>query len=306
MDLKLLIEETMKKEGIDLIGFAGKDRFEGVDAQHNPFSIFPEGKTVIMLGKRICRGALRGVEEGTNFGDYALFGKNWLEDDILSLACYNLVRALEDEGWEAVPLFPNPAELGPQGVSVAEGRPAPNVYPDFDYAAVACGVAEIGFSGVVLSPKFGSRQRFHMIITDAEIEATPLLTESVCDRCGKCADVCPMGAIDKNNTTVVEICGKKMEVATINYDICKVCKNGACANRFTPAGKPDRIAALCNRTCLCHLEEKNVLGNKFENAFRQREAWVVDAQGHYATRDTESANVLGGQFSKDGDRGNRK
>ena len=64
MDLKLLIEETMKKEGIDLIGFAGKDRFEGVDAQHNPFSIFPEGKTVIMLGKRICRGALRGVEEG--------------------------------------------------------------------------------------------------------------------------------------------------------------------------------------------------------------------------------------------------
>lgn len=98
MDLKILIEEAMKKEGIDLIGFAGKDRFEGVDAQHNPFSIFPEGKTVIMLGKRICRGALRGVEEGTNFGDYALFGKNWLEDDILSLACYNLVRALEDEG----------------------------------------------------------------------------------------------------------------------------------------------------------------------------------------------------------------
>jgi hypothetical protein len=54
------------------------------------------------------------------------------------------------------------------------------------------------------------------------------------------------------------------------------------------------------------LEGKDVLGNKFENAFRQREAWVVDAAGHYATRDTESANVLGGQFSKDGDRGNRK
>ncbi|MBQ8717010.1 MAG: 4Fe-4S binding protein, partial [Clostridia bacterium] len=195
MDLKLLIEQAMKKEGIDLIGFAGKDRFEGVDAQHNPFSIFPEGKTVIMLGKRICRGALRGVEEGTNFGDYALFGKNWLEDDFLSLACYNLVRVLEDEGWEAVPLFPNPAELGPQGVSVAEGRPAPNVYPDFDYAAVACGIAEIGFSGVLLTPKFGSRQRFQMILTDAEIEASPLLEQSVCDRCGKCADVCPMGAI---------------------------------------------------------------------------------------------------------------
>ena len=68
----------------------------------------------------------------------------------------------------------------------------------------------------------------------------------------------------------------------------------------------ETIAALCNRTCLCHLEEKDALGNKFENAFRQREAWVVDAKGHIASRDTESANVLGGQFSKDGDRGNRK
>jgi hypothetical protein len=73
-----------------LIGFAGKERFEGVDPQHNPFSIFPEANTVIMLGKRICRGALRGVEEGTNFADYRLFGNNWLEDEFLSIACYDL------------------------------------------------------------------------------------------------------------------------------------------------------------------------------------------------------------------------
>ena len=136
------ITETMKKEGIDLIGFASRERFAQVDPQHNPFSIFPEGKTVIMLGKRICRGSLRGVEEGTNFGDYRLFGNRWLEDEFLSLACYNLVRVLEDQGWEAVPVFPNPSQIKPQGVSVAEGRPEPNVYPDFNYAAVACGIGD--------------------------------------------------------------------------------------------------------------------------------------------------------------------
>ena len=114
------IKEALAREGIDLIGFAPKERFEGLDPAHNPFSIFPEGKTVIMLGKRICRGSLRGVEEGTNFGDYKLFGSNWLEDEFLSLACYNLVRVLEDEGWETVPIFPNPAELKPTGVSVAQ------------------------------------------------------------------------------------------------------------------------------------------------------------------------------------------
>ena len=141
--LEALIRDNLKKCNIDIIGFAGKDRFEAVPAQHNPFSIFPEGKTVIMLGKRICRGALRGVEEGTNFGDYRLFGNVWLEDEFLSIACYDLVSLLEDNGYEACPIFPNPSELGPSGVSVAEGRPAPNVYPDFDYAAVACGLGEI-------------------------------------------------------------------------------------------------------------------------------------------------------------------
>ena len=305
-NLETLITNAVKKEGIDLIGFASRDRFDGVDAQHNPFSIFPEGKTVIMIGKRICRGALRGVEEGTNFGDYRLFGSNWLEDEFLSLACYNLVRVIEDEGWEAVPIFPNPAEIKPSGVSVAEGRPEPNVFPDFDYAAVACGLAEIGFGGLVLTPEFGSRQRFHMIITDAEIASTPLLEKSICDKCGKCADVCPLGAIDKENTKEIDICGKKMTVASVDYDKCRACKNGACKNRFAAYAKPDRVPALCNRTCLCHLENNDLLGNKFENAFRKREAWAIGEQGYVAARDTESMNVLGGEFSKDGNRGNRK
>lgn len=301
-NFKARVLEAAEQIGIDLIGFAGKDRFEGVDAQHNPFSIFPEAKTVIMLGKRICRGALRGVEEGTNFGDYALFGKNWLEDEFLSLAAYDLVRMLENNGWEACPLFPNPSELGPQGVAVADGRPAPNVYPDFDYAAVACGLGEIGMNGLLLTPTFGSRQRFHMILTDAELEATPLLTASVCDGCGKCAESCPLGAIDMDHITELTVCGKVMRVAGIDYELCRSCKNGACVNRMHASARPDRVAALCNRTCLCHLDEAGLVGNKFENPFRTREAWSIsDGQGA-AKRNTDAANVLGGSFSKDGDR----
>ncbi|MBQ9784049.1 MAG: hypothetical protein IJW29_00960 [Clostridia bacterium] len=303
-NMKTYVVDAAKRLGIDMIGFASRDRFASVDAQHNPFSIFPEGKTVILLGKRICRGALRGVEEGTNFGDYALFGKNWLEDEFLAQGCYDLVRAIEDEGYEACPIFPNPSEIRPSGVSVAEGRPEPNVFPDFDYAAVACGLGEIGLNGIFLSPKFGSRQRFHMIITDAEIEPTPIFEGSVCDRCGKCAVSCPMGAIDTENTRTVEICGKKMEVASINYDLCRTCKNGACPNRFASYARPDRVAALCNRTCLCHLEEVGALGNKFENAFRQSDAWAIGGNAQDG-RDTERMNVLGGAFSKDGNRGKR-
>ena len=129
-NFKQAVENAAQKIGIDLIGFAPRERFAGVPAQNDPFAIFPEGRTVILVGKRICRGSLRGVEEGTNFGDYSLFGGSWLEDEFLSIACYDLVRFLEDNGYEACPIFPNPTEVAPQGVSVAELRRAQRRGPD--------------------------------------------------------------------------------------------------------------------------------------------------------------------------------
>jgi len=296
------IDEVIKREGIDLIGYAPKERFDALPPETNPFSIFPEGKTVILIGKRVCRGALRGVEQGTNFGDYNLFGKNWLEDEFLSIACYGLTNVLEDFGWEACPIFPNPSELAPTGIPVEKGRPAPNVFPDFDYAAVACGLCQISYNDIPFSKKYGSRQRFHMIITDAELEPTPIMEENVCDGCMKCADACPYGAISKTEFDEITICGKTMKVAKINYELCKACKNGAIPNRLSPKAKPDRVAALCNRTCMVCLEEKKALGNVFEKPFRTENAWSIGGSNAVNDVNREAANVLGGSFSKDGDR----
>ena len=47
--LKKKIEEAVRREGIDLIGFAPKSRFDALPVEKNPFTIFPEGETVIMV-----------------------------------------------------------------------------------------------------------------------------------------------------------------------------------------------------------------------------------------------------------------
>ena len=94
-----------------------------------------------------------------------------------------------------------------------------------------------------------------------------------------------------------------MSVATINYDICRTCKNGACVNRLAASARPDRVAALCNRTCLCHLEEEGLVDSRFENSFRKSDAWAIGMKNASVERNTERANVLGGSFSKDGNRG---
>ena len=86
-----------------------------------------------------------------------------------------------------------------------------------------------------------------------------------------------------------------MHVASINYDICRTCKNGACPSRFAPYARPDRQAALCNRTCLCHLEETDALDNRFETPFRKKDAWVIgpdSKQGASGFNDI----VLGGKY----------
>ena len=70
-----------------------------------------------------------------------------------------------------------------------------------------------------------------------------------------------------------------MKVAKINYALCKTCQNGARGNRFTPLAKPDRIPAVCNRTCMCHLEDAGLIENCFENKFRTRKTWAKNAYG---------------------------
>ncbi len=229
-NLKEEIKKFASTHLADLVGFASRNRFEGLDPRYNPLSIFPEANTIILIGRRITRGTLRGIEEGTNFGDYGSFGYRWLDDEFVAQSCYDLVTFLEDKGWEAVPVFPNPKEVYGQGVPVAPGKLAPNVAPDFAYAAVACGLGEISWHDEILTKKFGPRQRFQMIITDAVIEPDPVLKDSICTKCGKCADICPLGAISKTESREVTICGKTMEVAKIDYSLCKICKNGASAN----------------------------------------------------------------------------
>ncbi len=269
--LKIDLIEFAKSSMIDMIGFASKDRFEGEEGYKNPFAIFPEGKTVILIGKRICRGSLRGVEEGSNFFDYHLFGNEWLEDQFLASACYDLTREIENKGYEAVPIFPNPVEAHGQGVAVGEGKEAPNVTPDFNFAAVACGLGTISYTNLVFTKKFGSRQRFHMVITDAELEADPIITENICDSCKKCKDACPLGAFVGEKD--IDVCSNKYTVAEMDYTICNHCANGCRQNRLLSAAKPDIVAALCNRVCLSHLEDGKLVDNLFENSFRKRDAW---------------------------------
>ncbi len=267
------LKEYAFSAGADLAGISGIDRFDGLTRRKDPRSIFPEARSVIMIGRRITRGTLRGVEEGTNFQNYMFHGYNWLENRFIAMTTFRVSEFLEDNGWEAVPLPNLPPEVPPMGVAVRKGVPEPNVMLDFDDAAVRTGLGEIGYCGIFLTPEFGPRQRFQMILTDAVLEPDPLPAEEICPRNGECGGFCPLGAF--NGDRELEISGRKMRVAEIDYGKCASCKNGAVKNPHHPAGRPDRIASVCIRTCMDYLERSGRIKSRFRLPFRQRETWTV-------------------------------
>lgn len=276
-ELTRAIKEKARQQGADLVGIASIDRFDGVPQAHHPSAVFPEAKSVIVIGRRILRGSLRGMEEGTNLVDYPNYGHHWLTAMFIPLTVYRSVQFIEDQGWEAVPLYPYPPEVAPEGIPTAEGRPAPNVTIDFNYAAVAAGLGELGYADVVLTPEYGHRQRFHIILTDAELEADPLFEGKLCGMCMQCRDICPFGALSGERT--VTVAGRSYTVGNFDEQICKSCRNGAGPSAFHADGHADRLGAVCMRTCMDQLERNGKLEKSFATSFRSREPWVRDHLG---------------------------
>ena len=256
------VRSWAREFGADLVGIAPAERFAELAPERSPLAIFPECRSVLVVGRRVLRGALRGVEEGTNFqSTYGLFGFRWLEDNFLARTTYDLTCRLEAAGFEAVPLFGYCEEGMPKGLPVAEGQPAPNVIVDLDFAARAAGLGAAGLGGFLLTPEYGTRQRLALVLTDAELDADPAFDGSVCDRCGACAAACPFGAIGE---------------ADVDYDVCRKCPNGAMTGPGR-GSRPDRLAAACARACLVHLEGAGKCANAFAHPFRKRAPWALDA-----------------------------
>ena len=100
------VKNAARRFGADLVGIAPLSRFDGVAPQNDPRSIFPQGKTMIVIGRRIPRGAVRGVESGNSANvSFTDFGFYMLEDQYLAKCTYDLVIWMENQGFEAVPMF---------------------------------------------------------------------------------------------------------------------------------------------------------------------------------------------------------
>jgi len=220
-----------RSQGLDLVGFAGIERFEGAPKRMHPASIFPEARTVIVVARRILRGNWRGIEEGTNWLTYTYFGYHGLLNSYcIPKGVYETACFIEEAGWEAVPYYPGVPEGQPPASPLRPGAPAPEVHLAIRIAGVAAGLGEIGWSKVFLTRKFGPRQRLAAVITDLELEPDPLIEPgSICRRCMACVKDCPSQAIPhirEGRTVRIQIEDKVYEWGDVHMGRCTLSYHG--------------------------------------------------------------------------------
>lgn len=208
--------------GADLVGVGPVERWEGAPAQMHPLGHWPEATHVVVVAIHHPDACveLGGIPDAHHVGPYGVQGKM---NERLEYIQFHLARWLERQGYGSLPI---PA------TNMWRYRPYKEVVrpfgPDLSniHAAACAGLGEIGYHGLLITPEFGTWQRFCCMITDAPLVADPMYDgPALCDRCDVCVTKCDEqcgGALAHEVTgeVVLNVAGKELRYAEKNLWRC--------------------------------------------------------------------------------------
>ncbi|TFG00480.1 MAG: epoxyqueuosine reductase [Promethearchaeota archaeon] len=111
-----------------------------------------------------------------------------------------------------------------------------HLVPNFSHrcAAVAAGLGRIGWSGNVITEKYGARVLFNSILTEAELKPDPSMENNPCVNCKLCEKSCQGGLFARDESESVKIADVEETIAKRNnYAYCiAICSGMAGQNKF--------------------------------------------------------------------------
>lgn len=290
------IRQVSIDAGAALVGFAPMSRFDNAPVEYHPRNIFPQAKTLIAVAIPQLRATLKTVEEGTYWQAYNVSSYYYLNDVYAPHMLRKICLALEENEFMGLPVH-NPfyhafgRKVRPEHVT------GPDALISLRIAGVAAGLGEFGKHKMLLTPEYGPRQRVFVVLTDAELDPTPLFRGKICDDCNLCVTQCQGKAIGNERSIKIKIDDVEYSHAPLDIDKCTDIHHLGIDPRYNPfraeddnsgqtfAYKKSTLNRFCNfsvcagrsciRSCLDHLEKTGRIKSKFKTPMIDKKRWDV-------------------------------
>jgi epoxyqueuosine reductase len=199
-ELKSNVINKAKDLGIDIIGFASVDRWEKyaeTDKSYFPQNIWPETKSVIVMGVQIF---LPMLETTPSIVYSELYNTT---NDLLDENAYKLANYLNRLGHGAF-YFPRD---GYGDISVLVNKPT----AAFSHvlAGKYAGLGTIGYNHTLLTKEFGPRVRLVSVLTSTVLPPDDVLKKDLCIKCELCKRCCPTSAFTTTEHLIADMDKKK-------------------------------------------------------------------------------------------------
>jgi epoxyqueuosine reductase QueG len=218
----------LRELGSDLIGFGRADDMEGAPETMSPRRYVPDAVSLVSIGLHIneasCDLIARSVRERippSSYYSYQAFTLAVINRELDRIA-YLCAKFLEKRGFRA---YPFPANM-PHGLKPSKAYPGGSGDISHVHVAAACGLGEIGWHSLLVTPQYGARQKLVSVVTNAHLSPDPAPKAKLCDPAGcglLCADACPTMAIPKSleKKVSVRVGGRLLEYGRIEGWRCR-------------------------------------------------------------------------------------
>lgn len=225
--MKETIRQLVLALGADACGFAAMDRFQDAPAGFSPKDVWSECQTVIAFGVALPKGLL----EASGHLIYGYF--NTQTAGMVDRIGLEASRKIERQFSAKVMPIPCDAPYDAWDADTMTGKGILSMR----HAAVACGLGQVGKSGLLLNPAYGNRLTIGLLLTDLALPSDDPC-ETICiPGCTRCIDACPAHAIQPDGTVQQWKCrpntfgSSARGFATVECNTCRT----VCPMRFGKA-----------------------------------------------------------------------
>lgn len=179
------IKQLLRELGADVCGIAQIGAFASFPEPFSPTHLYAGCRSVIVFGKALPKG-LSEVDPRFIYGYFNRLSA--AETDRVAL---NAAKQLEKRfGAIAVPVpCDGPYEYWEKDTLTGKGLIS------VKDAAVAAGVGQLGKSGILLNPEYGSLLTIGLLLTDLALKGDAPCENICIPGCSRCVDACPAQAI---------------------------------------------------------------------------------------------------------------